>query len=166
PLLLYGHPSTTISWDSRQQPIHTDAQTRGTPVTMVAPPISKQEEEEEESVAAAATTPTYANASKTKAKAQAKSSSFTGKRRRRPQAVNGSADVAIAESEKSSNGNGSGKTAVEVEDDSRINEEARALIELEKPRLWRSLEELRDRARDVEEKVAALKSRAREEQDE
>ncbi|CAN0016418.1 unnamed protein product, partial [Ectocarpus fasciculatus] len=67
---------------------------------------------------------------------------------------------------KSSNGNGSGKTAVEVEDDSRINEEARALIELEKPRLWRSLEELRDRARDVEEKVAALKSRAREEQDE
>lgn len=40
------------------------------------------------------------------------------------------------------------------------------MIELEKPRLWRSLEELRDRARDVEEKVASLAGRAREEMDE
>lgn len=40
------------------------------------------------------------------------------------------------------------------------------MIELEKPRLWRSLEELRDRARDVEEKVASLAERAREEMDE
>ncbi|CAM9657907.1 unnamed protein product, partial [Ectocarpus sp. 8 AP-2014] len=130
---------------------------------MVAPSSDKQEEE-----SVAATTPTNANASKPKAK----SSSSKGKRRKLPKAVtNGSADeqpagggVPIAENQRSSNG--SGKTAMEVEGDSKINKEAKALIELEKPRLWRSLEELRDRARDVEEKVASLAERAREEMDE
>ncbi|CAM9657838.1 unnamed protein product, partial [Ectocarpus sp. 8 AP-2014] len=129
---------------------------------MVAPSSDKQEDE-----SLAATTPTNANASKPKAK----SSSSKGKRRKLPKAVtNGSADeqpagaIAIAENQRSSNG--SGKTAMEVEGDSKINKEAKALIELEKPRLWRSLEELRDRARDVEEKVASLAERAREEMDE
>lgn len=42
----------------------------------------------------------------------------------------------------------------------------RALIEQGKPRLWRSLEELRDRAKDVEEKVASLVSRAQAEMEE
>ena len=40
------------------------------------------------------------------------------------------------------------------------------MIQREKPRLWRSLEELRDRARDVEEKVASLVSRAQSEVEE
>lgn len=45
-------------------------------------------------------------------------------------------------------------------------EEMRAMIEADKPRLWRSLEEVRDRAKDVQEKVAALASRARRELEE
>ncbi|CBJ28433.1 Ngdn protein [Ectocarpus siliculosus] len=129
---------------------------------MVAPSSNKKEED-----SVAATTPTNANASK----AKAKSSGAKGKRRKLPKAVtNGSADeqpaggVAIAENQRSSNG--SGKIDMEVEGDSKINKEARALIKLEKPRLWRSLEELRDRARDVEEKVGSLAERAREEMDE
>lgn len=39
-------------------------------------------------------------------------------------------------------------------------QETKAIIEREKPRLWRCLEELRDRARDVEDKVASLEKRA------
>ncbi|CAB1096547.1 unnamed protein product [Ectocarpus sp. CCAP 1310/34] len=155
--------SDTLHRPSFAGQYYTYAQELRHAVKMVAPSSNKQEEG-----SVAATSPKNANASK----AKAKSSSSKGKRRKLPKAVtNRSANetpagggAAIAKNQRSSNG--SGKTAMEVEGDGKINKEAKALIELEKPRLWQTLEELRDRARDVEEKVASLSERAREEMDE
>eukprot|EP00903_Cladosiphon_okamuranus_P019131 g17600.t1 len=140
---------------------------------MVAPPST---------TIPSATTTTNAN---TKVKVGGSRSS-KGKRRKLPKTTtsqrqtltNGgavAAEAAAAAGAANGGGNGNerkkGSTAnMDVDDDSsstdKVDKAARAMIEQEKPRLWRSLEELRDRAKDVEDKVAALAGRAKAEMEE